>query len=125
MAKKYVVKLKGRDRLELQRKLRRGRESARVLARARVLLKCDEGCTDEEVVEAVGVSLGTVERSRKRFCAGGGLDAALSDRPQPPRPEGRLARMAGHSISGGSSPTRWTTGCCRPARSSRGSRRSP
>jgi transposase len=88
MAKKYVVKLKGRERLELQRKLRGGRESARTLARARVLLKCDEGCTDEEVVEAVGVSLGTVERSRKRFCAGG-LDAVLTDRPQPPRPHKR------------------------------------
>lgn len=89
MAKKYVVELKARERLELQRKLRGGRESARVLARARVLLKCDEGCTDEEVVEAVGVSRGTVERSRKRFCTGGGLDAALSDRPQPPRPHKR------------------------------------
>ncbi len=88
MAKKYVVKLKGRERLALGRKLRAGRASARALARARVLLKCDEGCTDEEVVEAVGVSLGTVERSRKRFCAGG-LDAALSDRPQPSRPHKR------------------------------------
>jgi transposase len=88
MAKKYVVKLKSRERLELQQKLRSGRESARALARARVLLKCDEGCTDEEVVEAVGVSLGTVERSRKRFCLGG-LDAALNDRPQPPRPHKR------------------------------------
>jgi transposase len=88
VAKKYVVNLKSRERLELQRKLRRGRESARALARARVLLKCDEGCTDEEVVEAVGVSLGTVERSRKRFCQGG-LNAVLSDRPQPPRPHKR------------------------------------
>jgi transposase len=88
MAKKYVVRLSARERGELERKLRSGRESARALARARVLLKCDDGCTDEEVVEAVGVSLGTVERSRKRFCAGG-LDAALSDRPQPPRPHKR------------------------------------
>jgi transposase len=88
MAKKYVVKLKGRERLELERKLRSGRESARTLARVRVLLKCDEGCKDEEVVEAVGVSLGTVERSRRRFCEGG-LDAVLRDRPQPPRPHKR------------------------------------
>lgn len=88
MAKKYVVKLKGRERLGLERKLRAGRESARTLARARVLLKCDEGCTDEEVIDAVGVSLGTVERSRKRFCEGG-LEAALRDRPQPPRPQKR------------------------------------
>ena len=88
MAKKYVVKLNGHERLALERKLRGGRELARTLARARVLLKCDDGCTDEEVVDAVGVSLGTVERSRKRFCQGG-LDAALHDRPQPPRPHKR------------------------------------
>jgi hypothetical protein len=90
VAKKYVVKLKGHERLELERKLRGGRESARTLAlaRARVLLKCDEGCGDEEVVEAVGVSVGTVERSRKRFCTGG-LEVALYDRPQPPRPHKR------------------------------------
>ena len=109
MVKKYVVRLKGRERLELERKLRTGRESARTLARARVLLKCDEGCTDEEVVEAVGVSLGTVERSRKRFCAGG-LEAALTDRPQPPRPhkrkidgaaEARLVALACSTPPGG------------------------
>lgn len=81
MAKKYVVKLNAHQRLQLQRKLRVGRESARV-ARARVLLKCDEGCTDEEVVEAVRLSLGTVEGSRKRFCTGR-LNMALRDRPQP------------------------------------------
>lgn len=88
MSKRYVVALKPRERQELGHKLRAGRESARVLARARVLLKCDDGLTDAAVVEAVGVSVGTVERVRKRFC-GGGLDAALSDRPQPPRPHRR------------------------------------
>ena len=82
MAKKYVVKLKGRERLELEQMLRGGRrESARTLARARVLLKCDQGCTDEEVVEAVGVSLGTIERSPKRYITGG-LDPARHDRPR-------------------------------------------
>lgn len=88
MAKKYVVALKARERRELEQRVRAGRESARVLARARVLLKCDDGLTDEEVVEAVGVSVGTVERVRKRFC-GGGLGQALPDRPQPPRPAKR------------------------------------
>lgn len=88
MAKKYVVKLSPAQRLELERKVRSGRDSARTLARARVLLKCDEGCTDEEVVEAVGVSLGTVERSRKRFCIEG-LEAMLCGHRQPPRPHKR------------------------------------
>jgi transposase len=88
MAKRYVVALEPRERQELERRLRAGRASARVLARARVLLKCDDGLTDEEVVEAVGVSVGTVERVRKRFCQGG-VDAALPDRPPPPRPHMR------------------------------------
>jgi transposase len=88
MAKKYVVKLTAGERARLRSMVRSGRESARVLTRARVLLKCDEGWMDEEAADAVDTSLGTVERVRKRFCVGG-LDAALADRPQPPRPEKR------------------------------------
>ena len=89
MAKLHVVELKPGERQELERRVRAGRASARVLARARVLLKCDDGLTDEEAAEAVGVSVRTAERVRKRFCAGGGLEAALTDRPQPPRPHKR------------------------------------
>ena len=89
MPKVHHVKLKGREREELERMVRSGRESARKLARARVLLKCDEGCSDEEAAEAVGVSVRTVERCRKRFCGRGGPGAALDDRPQPPRPAKR------------------------------------
>lgn len=88
MAKTYAVVLEAGERVALERKLRSGRESARLLLRARVLLGCDQGLTDEEVVEGVGVSVGTVERVRKRFCSGG-LAAALADRPQPPRPHKR------------------------------------
>ena len=72
MPKLYVVSLKPCERQELQRRVRAGRESARVLARARVLLKCDDGLADEEAAEAVGVSVGTVERVRKRFCTAPG-----------------------------------------------------
>ena len=88
MPKRYVVKLTAGQREGLRSMVRSGRESARVLTRARVLLKCGEGRTDEEAADAVDTSLGTVERVRKRFCVGG-LDAALTDRPQPPRPRKR------------------------------------
>ena len=88
MPKVHRVRLKGRERAELERMVRSGRESARKLARARVLLKCDGGSSDREAAEAVGVSVRTVERCRKRFC-GGGVGAALDDRPQPPRPHKR------------------------------------
>jgi transposase len=88
MPKKYVVKLTAGERERVRSMVHSGRESARVLTRARVLLKCDEGCTDEEAADAVDTSPGTVERVRKRLCTGG-LDAALADRRQPPRPQKR------------------------------------
>ena len=87
--KLYVVRLNRTQRRELEGMIRSGREAARKLARARVLLKCDDGCTDGEVAEAVGLSRVTVERVRERFCRGGGMAGALSDRPQPPRPAKR------------------------------------
>jgi transposase len=88
MPKKYVVKLTAGQRQRLRSMVRTGRESARKLTRARVLLKADEGRTDGEIAGAVDTSRGTAERVRRRFCVGG-LDAALSDRPQPPRPHKR------------------------------------
>ena len=50
--------------------------------RALILLRADAGETDEEIVEGVGVSLGTVANVRRRFSAGG-LAAALHERPRP------------------------------------------
>jgi transposase len=88
MPKKYVVELTEAARDRLRSLVRSGRESARKLTRARVLLKADEGDTDREIADAVDTSLGTVERVRTRFCTIG-LDAALSDRPQPSRPQKR------------------------------------
>lgn len=89
MPKKYVVKLKARERLELEQFVRRGRHSVREVTRARVLLAVDrDACTDEEAAEEAGVSLGTVERTRKRFCREG-VKATLEGHPQPLRPEKR------------------------------------
>ena len=88
MPKKYVVELTTGQHDHLRSLVRSGRESARTLTRARVLLKADEGEADDEIADAVDTSRGTVERVRKRFCTVG-LDAALTDRPQPPRPHKR------------------------------------
>jgi transposase len=88
MRKKYVVKLKEDEREHLLQMIHCGKDSARRLAHARVLLKCDEGLMDLEVSDEVEVSVGTVERVRKR-CSSEGLEAALSPRPQPKRPHKR------------------------------------
>jgi len=45
-----------------------------------------DDCGDEQIVWALGVSLRTVERVRKRLVTEG-LDAAIDPRPQPPRPD--------------------------------------
>jgi transposase len=88
MPKKYRVSLDDGERSELERLVRSGSSPARKLLHARVLLRADDGETDQEVAEAVEVSARTVERVRRRF-AEGGLAAALDRRPQPPRPAKR------------------------------------
>jgi DNA-binding transcriptional LysR family regulator len=84
---KYMVSLSPEERVELQQLVGTGKAAARRLMHARVLLLADsEDCLDEEIVSALGVSLRTVERVRKRLVTEG-LDAAIDHRPQPPRPD--------------------------------------
>jgi transposase len=80
--KKHHVRLNDEQRLYLRQLLKSGQHSARDLTRARILLLCDEGASDEEVVEALQTSYSTVERTRKRF-AREGLPVAIADRPRP------------------------------------------
>ena len=51
------------------------------LARARILLKADDGWKDEQIVQAPDVSRPTVERTRKRFVQEG-FEVALNGRPR-------------------------------------------
>jgi transposase len=53
--------------------------------RSDILLRADEGDTDREIADDLGVHAGTVRRVRRRF-AEHGLDAALTDRPRPGAP---------------------------------------
>ncbi len=75
-SERYVVELSEVERDFLTDLIRKGGKSASVLGRARVLLKADEGKTDEENAEFSGVSLSTVFRVRRRFVEEG-LDAAV------------------------------------------------
>lgn len=79
--KKYVVNLNAIERQQLEELLRGGQHRARKLTRARILLKADDGCTDEEIVAALGVGRATVERLRHRFVECG--LACLHDKPRP------------------------------------------
>ena len=88
---KYKVTLAADERCELEQLVRKGKAAARKLAHARILLLADEGDDrgdrpDEQIAEALQVSLCTVSRVRKRFVTEG-LEQAVSPRPQPRRPD--------------------------------------
>jgi hypothetical protein len=64
---KYVVRLEADERQRLLDLVGKGAGAASVLTRARILLKADGGCDDwkdDEIVEALDVSLSTVDQAR-------------------------------------------------------------
>ena len=65
--KKYIIDLGAEERDELQRLLRSGKTATRKATRARILLKADDGLSDEQIAEEVSTSVPTIERVRKRF----------------------------------------------------------
>ncbi len=81
---KYPVRLARGEREQLQQLIRGGKSPARKTARARILLKTDEGWRAPKVAEALDISVGTVFRTKRRF-AEEGLEGALHERPRPRR----------------------------------------
>ena len=102
--KKYIVKLSEAERTHLQALIAKGKSAARTLTHARILLKADasEGgpaWKDEAIVEALEVSVRTVERLRERFVEEG-LEAALSRKPSPtPAPRKLDGEAEAHLIA--------------------------
>jgi len=83
MAKKiYIVDLDEEERPFLLQFIKSGKDSARKINRARILLLADEGKTDKEISEALHTSAPTVQRARQRFVKGN-LEYALNERPRP------------------------------------------
>lgn len=78
--KRPLRRLTADERAGLEALCRRGVTSVRVVNRARILLRVDEGETDAEVAEALRVGLMTVGRVRRRAALEGPL-AAVRDRP--------------------------------------------
>lgn len=90
-AKKYKVLLDADEREYLHHLISTGKAAARKLARARILLACDENNegrvpSDSEVAAAVYVSRPTVERVRKAFVTEGMDQALNAKRPRQTRP---------------------------------------
>jgi transposase len=79
--KDHIVCLTDEARQQLQQLVQSGTRPVRVVRRALILLKSDEGFTDEEIVEHVDCSERTVRSVRKRFCTAG-MERALYDAPR-------------------------------------------
>ena len=64
---KYTVRLSPEDQAQLERLIRRGQHSARVINRARILLKTDDGWSASQVAVALDTSPRTVFRTKRRY----------------------------------------------------------
>ena len=81
LVKKYVVRLSGEERVQLESLIRKGKGPAARMLKARILLKADvseagSGWSDNEIIEALETSLSMVYRVRKDLVEEG-LEAAL------------------------------------------------
>jgi transposase len=121
---KWKLKLKAADRKALKNLMSRGRESVRVIKRARVLQLLGEGKSAEKAAAAAGVGITTAQNIRKRYLENG-LERALREAPRPgkervlkPKQEQQLvAMLCGPSPQGRA---RWTIGLATEEVMSRG-----
>lgn len=79
---RYRVDLSQAEREQLRALLSGGKQTARKLKRAQILLAADAGAGDEEIARSVSVGGSTVYRTKRRFVLGN-LEAALSEEPRP------------------------------------------
>ena len=110
---KYAVRLAPEQREELQNLIRVGKSSARVTAKAWILLRSDDLWAAPKVTEALDVALDTMYRTKQRFTEDG-LDGALWDRRQVHRHRKLDERGEAHLIALACSPAPEgrTTGLC-------------
>ncbi len=95
---KYAVRLSSEDQEQLRGLIHSGRHSARVINRARILLKTDEGWSAPQVAAALDTSPRTVFRTKRRY-AEEGLEGVLHDHPQANRYRKLDDRGEAHPVS--------------------------
>ena len=78
---RFRVELSEAERDALTAMLSGGRQAARKLKRAQILLAADAGTSDEVIADCVGVGTSTVHRTKRRFVEGN-LPAALQEEPR-------------------------------------------
>lgn len=95
---KYRVELSEEERTALEALIRKGKSSARMQTRARILLKAHAGVTSQDIGEALDVSAETIYLVRQRFVEEG-LEVALNERPRPGQRPKLTDRQCAHVIA--------------------------
>lgn len=78
---KYPVTLKGEEKSELEKIVKRGKHSRREVQRAQMLLWSADGKTDLEIADLLGVVPLTVASTRERWVS----EKRIADAPKPGR----------------------------------------
>jgi hypothetical protein len=85
--KKYVVRLTAEERAQLDELISKGKRSAQLLTKARILLKADvsdagEGWSDSRIAAALDTSIANIERTRRQLVEEG-FEAVLTRKYNP------------------------------------------
>ena len=85
--KKYIVRLSADERAQLNDLVRKGKRSAQLLTKARILLKADvseggEGWSDSRIAEALDTSIANILRTRRQLVEEG-FEAVLTRKYNP------------------------------------------
>ena len=85
--KKYVARLTAEERAQLEELISKGKRSAQLLTKARILLKADvsdagEGWSDSRIAAALDTSIANIERARRQLVEEG-FEAVLTRKYNP------------------------------------------
>jgi transposase len=98
MKRAIPIHLSEDERMHLEVLVRRGKANARTLTRAHVLLKCDEGWSNDKIFEAFAISDQTIRNVRQRY-GEGGVEAVLTDKRQARRRQALTDGQAAHLLA--------------------------
>lgn len=94
IVKKYVVNLSEEERGQLDEFIRKGKRTAQLVTKARILLKADiseagEGWSDSRIAEALDTSIANIERTRRQLVEEG-FEAVLTRKYNPNSARARI-----------------------------------
>lgn len=95
---KHIIILSRREKDILKEITRKGKNNARVIKRAYILLKTDQKETDKVISKDLGISKRTVQRIRTKFSTHG-LESALYDAPRTGQPAKLNNKSEAHLIA--------------------------